>query len=42
MKKIYFSSDLHFSHNKDFIYKARGFTSIEEHDEEIIKRFNSI
>ena len=42
MKKIYFTSDLHFSHKKDFIYKARGFNSIEEHDEEIIKRFNSI
>ena len=42
MKKIYFSSDLHFGHNKDFVYKARGFNSIEEHDEELIKRFNSI
>lgn len=42
MKKIYFTSDLHLSHNKDFIYKARGFNSIEEHDEELIKRFNSI
>ena len=42
MKKIYFSSDLHFCHNKDFIYKARGFNSIEEHDEELIERFNSI
>lgn len=42
MKKIYFTSDLHFCHKKDFIYKARGFNSIEEHDEELIKRFNSI
>ena len=42
MKKIYFTSDLHLCHKKDFIYKARGFNSIEEHDEELIKRFNSI
>lgn len=36
-----FISDLHFGHNKPFIYEARGFLSIEEHDKELIKRFNS-
>ena len=40
--KILFISDLHFGHNKPFIYESRGFTSIEEHDEEMIRRFNSI
>lgn len=39
---IYCSSDYHFLHDREFIYKPRGFTSIEEMDNEIIKRHNSI
>lgn len=35
-RKIWFCSDTHFGHNKDFIYKARGFNNIQEHDDEII------
>lgn len=38
---IYFTSDLHFAHDKPFIWKARGFSSVEEMNEEIIKRINS-
>lgn len=41
-KKIWFSSDLHFGHVKDFLWKPRRFSSIEEHDETIIKNFNSV
>lgn len=37
---IYFTSDLHFGHDRDFIYGPRGFKSIEEHDETIIERWN--
>lgn len=37
---IYFTSDTHFNHNKDFIYKARGFNSIQEHDEAVICNIN--
>lgn len=36
---IYFSSDLHLGHNKDFIYEARGFKSVEEMNYEIKNRF---
>ena len=39
---IYVTSDLHFGHNREFIFKPRGFTSIEEHDAAIIERWNSI
>ena len=39
---IYFTSDFHFCHNRDFIYERRGFSSIEEHDQTIIDNFNSI
>lgn len=42
MKDIYFCSDFHFCHNKDFIYKERGFSSIEEMNEVIIQRYNSL
>jgi calcineurin-like phosphoesterase family protein len=39
---IYFTSDTHFGHDRDFVWKARGFKSVEEMNEEIVKRFNSI
>lgn len=39
---IYFTSDLHFNHNKNFIYESRGYNSIYEHDRDIIKIWNSI
>lgn len=40
MSHIYFTSDLHIGHNKEFIYKKRGFDSIEEMNEVIIERIN--
>lgn len=42
MNEIWFTSDLHFGHNKDFIYFARGFSSIKEHDETIVENWNKI
>ena len=39
---IYLSSDFHFNHNKEFIYKPRGFNSIEEMNDTIIKNINEI
>lgn len=38
----YFSSDLHFAHAKEFIYKPRGFATVKEMNETILKNFNSI
>lgn len=38
--KIWFTSDLHFNHDKPFIYKDRGYSSIEEHNEALIKNWN--
>ena len=40
MGKIYITSDLHFSHNREFLYGPRGFASIQEHDEAVIARWN--
>lgn len=42
MSKVFITSDLHLGHDRSFIYEPRGFKSIEEHDEEIIKRWNSV
>ncbi len=39
---IYFTSDLHFGHDKEFVYKDRGYNSILEHDEDVVARFNSV
>ena len=42
MGKIFITSDTHFGHDREFIYGPRGFTSIEEHDKEIIRRWNEV
>lgn len=42
MGKIFVTSDLHFGHDREFVWGARGFKSIEEHDAEIIKRWNEV
>lgn len=39
---IYFTSDLHFGHQKDFLYAPRGFASIDEMNEEIITNWNQL
>ena len=39
---IYFTSDLHFCHDRDFIYKSRGFDSVQEMNDAIIRNWNSI
>ena len=40
--RIFLTSDTHFGHDRDFIYEPRGFLSVKESDEEIIRRWNSI
>lgn len=39
---IFITSDWHFCHNKEFIWKTRNFSSINEMNEEIIKRNNKL
>lgn len=39
---IYCTSDTHFCHNRRFIFEPRGFKTIDEHDEAIIQRWNSV
>lgn len=42
MNKIFLSSDYHFFHDKEFIYKPRGFNSIEEMNQTILDNHNKI
>lgn len=42
MGNIYITSDLHFCHDREFIYADRGFDSIQEHDETAVKIWNGI
>ena len=42
MSRIWLCSDLHFGHDKEFLYGPRGFDSIEEHDKTIIKNWNEL
>ena len=34
---IYFTSDLHIGHDKDFLYKPRGFNNVWDMDNAIIE-----
>ena len=39
---IYFSSDTHFGHDREFIFGPRGFKDINEMNEAIVRKFNAI
>lgn len=42
MNRIFLTSDLHFNHDREFVYKDRGFPSVEIMNEAIINRWNSM
>ena len=42
MGRIFASSDLHFGHDREFLWGPRGFRSSIEHDEAIIANWNSV
>lgn len=39
---IWITADWHFSHDRDFIWQARGFNSVQEMNETIVKNYNSL
>ena len=39
---IWFTSDFHFGHEKEFLWKPRGFTTWEEHAQKVIENYNSV
>lgn len=42
MNEIFFTSDTHFGHQPEFLWKPRGFSSAEEMDEAIIENWNKV
>jgi calcineurin-like phosphoesterase family protein len=42
MSEAWIISDTHFNHNKDFILQPRNFSTVEEMNEKIIERWNSV
>ena len=42
MSNIWLTSDFHFGHDREFVWKARGYSSVEEMNEIQIKKFNSL
>lgn len=41
MANIWFTSDLHLGHDKEFVWKERGFENVQQMNEAIVKRLNS-
>lgn len=37
---LFITSDLHFNHNREFVWKARGFSSVEEMNDKLISIIN--
>ena len=42
MTNIWFISDTHLNHNKEFVWKVRGFDSVSDMNNAIIERWNSV
>ena len=42
MSNIWLTSDSHFGHDREFVWKARGYSSVEEMNEIQIEKFNSL
>ena len=40
MSRIWFTSDLHFGHNREFIYGPRGFQTVWDMDRTIVENWN--
>lgn len=39
-RRIFVTSDLHLGHQREFVWQARGYNSVQEHDEGVIKTLN--
>lgn len=40
MSKVFVTSDLHFAHDREFIWGARGYKNVEEMNQEQLRKFN--
>ena len=39
-EQIYVTSDLHFGHDREFIWKVRGYDSVDEMNEDYVHKWN--
>ena len=39
---VWFTSDTHFCHTKDFLWAPRGFSSVDEMNEALVERWNNV
>lgn len=39
-QRVWFTSDTHFNHDKEFIYKSRGYSNRYEHNDALIQKIN--
>ena len=39
---IYFTSDLHFCHDREFLFKPRGFSTIEDMNQAVVENWNNV
>ncbi len=42
MNKIFFTSDTHFCHDKDFVWQKRGFSSVQDMNAALVCRWNEV
>ena len=42
VRKVFFASDAHLDHQRDFVYAPRGFTSPDEHTRAVIQGINAV
>ena len=40
--RVFFTSDSHFNHDKEFIYKSRGYNNRYEHNDALIAKINEV
>jgi calcineurin-like phosphoesterase family protein len=41
-KKIYITADLHLGHQRDFVWKPRGYSDFKSHDDGVINSINAV
>lgn len=41
-RQVFFTSDWHYNHSQPFLWEARGYKSIQEHNEALIKSVNDV
>ena len=41
-QRVYFTSDTHFNHDKDFVYGSRGYKNRYEHNDALIAKINEL